>query len=138
MLFLSFTRCYLLRGYCKKVVIVQMRDREGFAELQRNLRSYGIPYTIDEIPAELYDLAQKITCYTGHSPAGSANTMVAAPVEGTSKTYVFSETVLSLGTLESYAPGSKSETPGGELLRTTKENFVILSIDAAYLSVAMK
>jgi hypothetical protein len=120
------------------VVIVQMRDREGFAELQRNLRSYDIPYVIEEIPAELYELAQGISCYTGHNPtscvrnvrASAAAATTAESSDACNKTFVFSKALLET------VPGasdSVKDAQGGTLLHTAKENFVILSIGTTSL-----
>ena len=102
-----------------------MRDREGFAELLTLLDRYSISYQIEEISQELYDAAQLISC--------SASTNAPPPAAATSsshcwdteecirKTFTFPKELLSIA--------AQSRVGAvGTLLRSPKEQFVILSI----------
>jgi hypothetical protein len=60
------SRHYLTTGICKEVVVVQMRDREGFAELLRLLHVMDMQFELIEIEDELYDNARKIWARAGN------------------------------------------------------------------------
>jgi hypothetical protein len=121
-----------------------MRDREGFAELLRNLERFELAYTITEVPQKLYDVAQQIGCVQGSYHTSSIDTSceITHGNAGALKTFVFDNDLLksiprSCGDdarkEESRSPPrdrimhSRSE-PARGLLRTGKENFVILTI----------
>ena len=55
-------RYYLQKGYCHKVIICQMRDREGFQQLLATLQSMKIEFVIQEVTQKQYELAQQIRC----------------------------------------------------------------------------
>jgi len=56
---------YYLQGKCKEVIICQIRDREGFQTFQSRLSQLQIPFEIEEISAEVYEFAQRITRQRG-------------------------------------------------------------------------
>jgi hypothetical protein len=137
-------RAYIISGACKRVVIVQMQDREGFAELLRNLEGFELAYTITEVPQKLYDVAQQIGCVQGscHTSNIDTSSEITHGNAGAVKTFVFDNDLLkniprSCGDdarkEESHGPSrngnrhSRSE-PARGLLRTGKENFVILTV----------
>lgn len=122
-----------------------MRDREGFAELLRNLKAFGLSYSITEIPDHLYGLAQRIGCISGaHAGNSAQKTFVfdgellqdsAISIEGTSSSQDSIGDGGGDGAQSAVGSVYASErgTGGGgrlvrELLRTEKEHFVILSI----------
>jgi len=68
----SSYRYYLHGGYCKKVVICQMRDREGFSELLTRLQTMDIAYQVHEVTEEQYTFAQSIKCKKVHGGVGTS------------------------------------------------------------------
>jgi hypothetical protein len=121
-----------------------MRDREGFAELLRNLERFELAYTITEVPQKLYDVAQQIGCVQGscHTSNIDTSSETTHGNTGAVKTFVFDNDLLKniprncgddARKEESRSPPrdgnrhSRSEPVTG-LLRTGKENFVILTI----------
>jgi hypothetical protein len=132
-------RAYIISGACKRVVIVQMRDREGFAELLRNLERFELEYSITEVPQSLYDVAQQIGCIHGACRTSNidATTAVHHGNTGAVKTFVFDGDLLKnihLG-CDVGQPGRSGSTQKERveiahkgLLRTAKENFVILTV----------
>ena len=102
-----------------------MRDREGFAELLTLLDRYSIAYEIEEISQELYDAAQLISCISSTNAPPPATATSSSHCWDTEdcirKTFTFPKELLSI------AAQSRAGAVG-TLLRSPKEQFVILSI----------
>lgn len=129
-----------------------MRDREGFAELLRNLDSFDIAYTINEVPQGLYDAAQQIGCVQGVPGVTASGSSIRTG--STTKTFRFGEELLTsflrkaklryeevyceegggdeldgVGSDgDTFCHGGSSRSIARGLLRTAKENFVILTV----------
>ena len=59
-LFIFLCSHYLSVPTCQEVIICQIQDREGFQDLLRKLNSLSIKYTLEEVPLQVYEYAQKI------------------------------------------------------------------------------
>ena len=118
---------------CKEVIICQMRDREGFAELLSTLTALNMKYTMEEIPEELYDVAQRIRCISGSNHAS-----------GMTKQFYF-EPALLTAWIGTSSPQNNSTSAAGEyptdeeselrrdrgasnLVHSNADNFVLLTI----------
>ena len=114
----SSYRAYISTGQCQQVVIIQMRDREGFPEFLNNLSTMALPYCVEEISDELYDAAQEIE---GNNSANISTSKKLDEAGVTTKTFVFKS---NQETGDSKPPIHKKRLQ----LRSPKGNFVIVRI----------
>lgn len=75
-------RYYLSGDVCEEVVVLQVRDRAGFAQFTARLAQLGVAFTTTEVSPELFDTAQTIGRGRGVLLSSGNSTDAAADREG--------------------------------------------------------
>lgn len=62
---LAYLIGYYLSGRCREVIVIQIKDREGFAELMLELEKMSLTFTLEDISEDIWDDSQFISYQKG-------------------------------------------------------------------------
>lgn len=115
---------YYLSGRCREIVILQIRDREGFQDLIEIIKTAGLNYMLEELDSSILDLSNMISKFSIDELKLKAQDMNFHFLKSTENTQYYSYQIpLSSDHCPLAIPGGKKH-----LITTSIQSFVILKI----------